>query len=124
VSFWILIIPAFWYAGSPIQLGIAPVIAVIWKFVVAALLAGGATAMIFGGLASFAAPTSLIGAIIQIAKISLLFGALYLGAVFLLHKGFEPLHQVIRLLQEMMPGRRTPKAPPVDLPANSAQVIT
>jgi PST family polysaccharide transporter len=124
VSFWILIIPAFWYAGNPIQLGIAPVIAVIWKFVVAALLAGGATAMIFGGLASFAAPTSLIGAIIQIAKISLLFGALYLGAVFLLHKGFEPLHQVIRLLQEMMPGRRTPKAPPVDLPANSAQVIT
>jgi PST family polysaccharide transporter len=124
VSFWILIIPAFWYAGNPIQLGIAPVIAVVWKFVVAALLAGGATAMIFGGFASFAAPTSLIGAIIQIARISLLFAALYLGAVFLLHRGFEPLHQVIRLLQEMMPGRRSSKASTVDLPPSSAQVVS
>jgi PST family polysaccharide transporter len=124
VSFWILIIPAFWYAGNPIQLGISPVIAVVWKFVVAALLAGFATAMIFGGFASFATPTSLIGAIVRITKISLLFGSLYLGAVFLLHRGFEPLYQVIRLLQEMMPGRRPAKASAVDLPPNPAEVIS
>jgi PST family polysaccharide transporter len=122
VSFWILLLPAFWYAGKPIQFGVGPVIGVIWKFVVAALAAGGATAVIFGGLASFAAPTSFFGAIIQIVKISLLFAALYLGAVFILHRGFEPMHQVIRLLQEMMPGRRSPKTSAVNVPANSAQV--
>jgi len=124
VSFWILIIPAFWYAGRPIQFGIAPVIAVVWRFVVAALLAGSVTAMIFGGLASFAAPPSLIGAIVRIAKISLLFGCFYLGAVIMLHSGFGPLHQVVGLLREMMPGRRSSKASAVDLPPNSAQVIT
>jgi PST family polysaccharide transporter len=124
VSFWILIIPAFWYAGRPIQFGVAPVIAVVWRFVVAALLAGFITAMIFGGLASFEAPSSLIGAILRIAKISLLFGAFYLGAVFLLHGSFEPLHQVVGLLREMMPGRRPAKASAVDLPPNPAEVIS
>ena len=124
VSFWVLIIPAFWYAGRPIQFGVAPVIAVVWRFVLAALLAGCVTAMILGGLTSFAAPASLVGAIIQIAKTSLLFGALYLGAVFILHRGFEPLHQVLRLLQEMMPGRRPAKGSGVDLPSNPAEVIS
>jgi polysaccharide transporter, PST family len=124
VSFWILIIPAFWYAGRPIQFGVAPVIAVVWRFVVAALLAGFITAMIFGGLASFEAPSSLIGAILRIAKVSLLFGAFYLGAVFLLHGSFEPLHQVVGLLREMMPGRRPVKASGVDLPPNPAEVIS
>jgi PST family polysaccharide transporter len=123
VSFWILLLPAFWYAGRPIQFGVAPVIAVIWRFVVAALVAGFVTAMIFGGLATFAAPTSLIAAITRISEISLLFAAFYLGAVFILYRGFEPMHQVIRLLQEMMPGRRSTKTSAVDLPPNSAQVI-
>jgi O-antigen/teichoic acid export membrane protein len=124
VSFWILVVPAFWYAGKPIQFGVAPVIAVVWRFVVAALLAGFVTAMILGGLSTFAAPQNLIAAILRIAQVSLLFGAFYLGAVFILHRGFEPLHQVIRLLQEMMPGRRSPKASAVELPAGPAQVIT
>ncbi len=124
VSFWILIIPAYWYAGKPIQLGIAPVLAVIWRFVVAAMLAGIATAMIFGGLASFAAPPNVIGAIVRIAKIGVLFSAFYLGAVIALHSGFGPLHQVVGLLREMMPGRRSSKASAVDLPSNSAQVPT
>ena len=124
LSFWILTIPAFWYAGRPIQFGIAPVIAVVWRFVVAALLAGGGTAMIFGGLASFDAPPSLIGAIMRMAKISVLFAALYLGAVIILHRGFGPLHQVAGLLREMMPGRGSSKALAVDLPSNSAQVIS
>jgi polysaccharide transporter, PST family len=122
LSFWILTIPAFWYAGRPIQFGIAPVIGVVWRFVVAALAAGCVTAMILGGLASIDGPPSLIGAIIRIARTSLLFGVLYLGAVIILHRGFEPLHQVVRLLREMMPGRKPSKAPAVALAPKSAQV--
>jgi len=124
LSFWILTLPAFWYAGKPIQLGIVPVIAVVWRFVVAALVAGFGTAMIFGGLATFAAPPSLIGAFLRIAKISLSFGVLYLAAVALLHRGFGPAHQVLGLMREMLPGRGSSKAPLVDLPTTSATVIT
>jgi len=103
LSFWILIIPAFWYAGSPIHLGIAPVIAVVWRFVVAAVLGGYLTALLIRWLTSFAAPLSLIGGIIRIAKISLLLGFFYLSAVIILNKSCEPLYQIVRLLREMMP---------------------
>jgi PST family polysaccharide transporter len=124
VSFWILVIPAFWYAGKPIEFGVGPVIAVVWRFVVAALAAGWVAAMILGGSASFAAPTTMIAAIIAIARTSLLFGVLYLGAVILLHGGFGPVYQVGRLMQQMMPGSRAPKAPAVGLRPNSAQVTS
>jgi hypothetical protein len=121
VSFWALILPGFWYAGKPIDFGVGPVIAVTWRFVVAAFAAGCVTVMIFGGLASFAQPTGLIDAVMRIAKISVLFSALYLGAVIILYRGFAPLYQVVGLLGEMLPGRRTSK---VGLPQSSAQATT
>ena len=45
-SFWILTIPAFWYAGRPIRFGITPVVAAVWKYILASLLAGCASAAI------------------------------------------------------------------------------
>ena len=45
-SFWILTIPAFWYAGRPIHLGIKPMVDAVWKYVVAALLAGCGAALV------------------------------------------------------------------------------
>jgi len=106
LSLCILTIPALWYAGRPIHLGIAPVIDAIWKYVAASLLAGCATAVITGGLLSFVAASNSIGAIARIAKISFLLGVLYVGAVIILHRGSEPLTQVTDLLREMMPGRK------------------
>ena len=110
LSLLILTMPALWYAGRPIHFGIAPMIAVVWKFVVAALVAGCVTAMIVGGLASFAAPLSLIGAIMRIVKISLLFGVSYISLVIILHRSYKPLYQVAGLLREMMARGRSSKA--------------
>jgi PST family polysaccharide transporter len=102
-SFWILTIPAFWYAGKPIQLGIAPVVAAVWKYLVASLLAGCASAAIVGKMSSFYAASSSIRAMVSIATTSVLFGSLYIGAVILLHGGYAPLYQVVGLLREMIP---------------------
>ena len=41
VSFWVLTLPAIWYAGRPIGLGVGPVIAVIWRYIAAALGGSG-----------------------------------------------------------------------------------
>ena len=41
-SYWILAIPALWYAGRPALLPIRRVIETVWRFVVASALAGGA----------------------------------------------------------------------------------
>lgn len=109
VSFWILAIPAFWYAGKPINLGITSVIATVWKYLVASASAGFASAAI---LMKYSVPASgSLGTLIHIAIISLLFGTLYLSAVILLHQGFTPLSQVVRLLQEMIPGNMFSRSP-------------
>lgn len=112
LSLLILTIPALWYAVRPIDLGIAPMIAAVWKSVVASLLASCATALIVGGFGSWAPASNLIEAATRIAKTSLLFGILYIFAVTILHRSFTPLYQVAGLLREMMPWNRSPKASP------------
>jgi PST family polysaccharide transporter len=124
LSFWILTFPSFWYAGKPVGLGVGPVIAVVWRFIAAALAAGFATVLSFGGFSAFGAPGSMFDAISRMVRVSLLFAALYLGAVILLHRGFGPVNQVVRLLQEMMPGRKASKSSAVNLPPGSAEAAT
>jgi hypothetical protein len=113
-SFWILTLPAFWFAGRPIQLGIAAVVGVVWKYLVASLLAGCtcfAFVQRFPQLMEMAGP---LGAFTRIATISTLFGTLYLGAVVMLYRGFAPLLQVVRLLRDMLPRSSTQSLPQDD----------
>jgi polysaccharide transporter, PST family len=106
-SFWTLTIPALWYAGKPIQFRMAPVLGVIWKYVAASLLASCATLIVGRIIPSlFSAPHIFRQAVAGIATISVMFIALYLGAVVLLHRGLTPLHQVARLLREMISLRK------------------
>src|SRR5260370_29051928 len=74
LSFWVLTIPAMWYAGRPIQLGIATVIAAIWKYLLASLLAGGASVGISRQLPSFVAASGSIVALAPSPMVSTLFG--------------------------------------------------
>lgn len=110
-SFWILTIPALWYAGRPIHFGIGPVLAAVWKYFLASLLAGCGTAVIIGGLRSFVVASSWVEVLARIALASSLFGILYLSAVVLLHRGCAPLYQVARLLREMVPWANSQKPP-------------
>ena len=107
-SFWILTLPSLWYAGWPIKLGIGPVVAIAWRYVVASWLAGGLTEVIIYRLPSSIVAPNAVAAVARIAATSLMFGVLYLGAVVLLHGGFAPLVQLSRLVREMVPrGRST-----------------
>src|SRR5437667_12520430 len=111
-SFWILTIPALWYAGRPARLGIASVIAAVWKYPLASALAGCTSAVIIQGIPPFVVASGVVGAVARIMMISLLFGALYLGAVILLHRGCAPLYLVARLLREMVPWSRLSTSSP------------
>lgn len=110
VSFFVLMLPAFWYAGKPIGFGVAPVLAVVWRFFVASVAAGCSAAWLFHVMPSFATAPSALGALERLVSISLLFLALYLGAVVALHRGLEPLRQANRLVGDLLPNR-TPKDP-------------
>jgi O-antigen/teichoic acid export membrane protein len=102
-SYFVLITPAFWYAGKPIEFGFAPVLATIWKYLVASLLAGCASAAIAKAILSTVSASSAMGALIRMVTISSLFLVLYLTAVILLHGGCAPLYQFILLLRGMLP---------------------
>ena len=109
VSFWILLIPAFWYAGRPIGLGVSSLIAAVWRYAAASLLAGLATAAIIRGTPISASPTGAEAALEAIIIVSALFVTLYLGAVITLHGGFAPIRQLTSLLRELVPTRRAPR---------------
>jgi len=87
VSFFILMFPAFRYAGEPIKLGIAPIFAIIWKFFVASVVAACSTAWLIH-MVQFEATPGALGALARFLSTSLLFLLLYISAVVALHRGF------------------------------------
>ncbi|PYX05711.1 MAG: hypothetical protein DMG88_20660 [Acidobacteria bacterium] len=100
-SFWILTLPALWYAGRPIQLGIGPILASVWKYALAALLAGYGS----GFILQIHSPAAVSGpgeTFVRIGTVSLLFLALYIAVVVSLYRGCEPLYRVGRLLPAMV----------------------
>jgi len=78
------------------------VIGAVWKYVLASALAGCASAVIIRGIPSLAVASGSMGAIGRIVVISVLFGALYLCAVILFHRGCDPIRHVAALLHDMV----------------------
>lgn len=114
VSFWLLTAPAMWYAGRPIGLGVAPILAVVWRYIAASLLAGLASGLILSRLASLSRAAGASGATLRIALVSISFGCLYLFAIVLLYRGISPLRRLVGLLREMVSaaGARRPAVAP------------
>jgi O-antigen/teichoic acid export membrane protein len=109
ISYWILLIPAFWYAGRPIGFGVSVLVTSIWRYTAAALVSGIATAAIIRGGPLWNSPSGT-GAALGATIISALFIALYLAAVILLHRGLAPLRQLVGLLSELAPSRKVSTA--------------
>jgi O-antigen/teichoic acid export membrane protein len=105
VSCWVLAIPALWYAGRPSRLRAASIVGAVWRYVVASGLAALTAAMIVRQIPMLVAASGWMGAVDRSVIVTLLFGALYLVAVILLHGGCEPLHQIAGLLRDMLPAR-------------------
>jgi len=104
LSSWILVFPAFWYAGKPICLRITSIADVIWKYVVASLFAGCVSATVIGKIASLLSPSGSLAAL-QVLIGCLTFGALYLGAIVVLYGGYTPLREITDILRDMIPSR-------------------
>jgi len=115
VSFWVLTIPAMWYAGRPIGLGVAPIIDVVWRYVVASLLAGLACYAIFSRIVFLSNAPGALGAVERTVFISIGFIGLYLGAIIILYRGLSPLKRLAGLLREMVPVARGKRAGHVTL---------
>jgi len=106
VSSLILTLPAFWYAGKPIQLGATAVLATIWKYVLASLLAGSACFAITRELPFLVATLAATGSLSRLLITSCLFVLLYFGGVILLHGGCDPFYQFASFARDIIPGGR------------------
>jgi PST family polysaccharide transporter len=105
LSYWILSIPAFWYAGRPLGFDVSSLIGAVWRYAGASLVAGLATAAIIRGTPFSGTPPDADAALWAIITISSLFVTLYLGVVILLHRGCAPLRQFASLLREVVTSR-------------------
>jgi O-antigen/teichoic acid export membrane protein len=105
VSLWILTIPAFWYAGKPIQLEVSSVLGSVWKFLLASVVSCTLCFMILRSIPflSFGAGTDLRSAIARLCTTSVLFLFLYVVAVIVLHRGPGPIQQFAGLIGELLP---------------------
>ncbi|MBS1806273.1 MAG: lipopolysaccharide biosynthesis protein [Acidobacteria bacterium] len=106
ISYWTLVIPAFWYAGRPIGFKASALVGAIWRYSVAALAAGLISAAILRQTSLWATHSSTSAAFGAACIVSLLFLSLYLVFVILLHGGISPLKQLTGLLQELISSRR------------------
>ena len=107
VSYWVLLIPAFWYAGRPIQFGAYDLLAVVWRYALAALAAGWISTIVHRTLVFSGDPASVLYALEDIVVISVLFIALYLGVLIILYQGLSPLRQLRSFLEELVPVSQT-----------------
>lgn len=129
-SFWILTIPALWYAGRPIGLGVGPMLNAVWRFVAASVAAGIVTELIVERLPHLEAMGGVGGAALRIAVVSSFVAVLYVGAVVLLHGGLAPVRQIGLLIRDMLSRNRgddgpaTPgKRPPTSVLVNPATEV-
>ena len=104
-SYCILLIPAFWYAGRPIGFGASFLIAAVWRYGAASLLAGLVTVAVFRGTPIWVSPLEPSAALEATIIISAAFVAFYLGAVILLHWSFAPFRELASLLRDVAPRR-------------------
>lgn len=105
-SFWVLTVPAFWYAGEPIGLGVMPIITAVWRYLIASSVAGAATFLIMHRIPAFIGFSGSVAAAAGMLLVSTIFVILYLGAVMILHGGTAPIRQLVRLVAEMGPWRK------------------
>lgn len=90
-SLWLLLIPAFWYALSPVEIGVSSVVGVIWKYIAAALLAVLGYSWIAPRLGADGWSPSPHDLFWRIVWTLVLYTALYLGIAIALHRRWLPL---------------------------------
>lgn len=123
-AYWVLAFPALWYAGRPIKLDISPVIATVWRYIVASLVALGISAWVLSVVpSSMEAQTTWLAAAVRVAVLTTGFAVLYLSAVVCLHWGVAPIKQFTSLVREMLSRERTEEFAAEAVPASAAASV-
>jgi O-antigen/teichoic acid export membrane protein len=104
-SFFLLMIPGFWYAGRPIELSVKPIISSIWRFFAASVIAGLLSFLIVQGFEKPFLVSSIGAAATRLVIVSVIFFGLYLLAVIGLHGSMKPIKETISLIRDLLPSK-------------------
>jgi PST family polysaccharide transporter len=107
ISMHLLILPALWFAGRPLQLSVGFFVKPIWRHWVAAL----ATCLVVFGLGQVTWGGSPHASLSQLVWLSAECTAMYALLVVLLHGGITPFRRLFDMLFDMR-HKRTPSAVP------------
>ena len=110
LAYWMLTVPALWFAGRPIGLQVGTLLSGIWRFVLASMLAGVTTQILLVQYASLSQAPGFRGAALRVVFVSLLFVLLYLAGIVALHRGLSPVRKMRGLLKEMASVAKQPGA--------------
>ena len=105
-SFWLLTIPAIWYAGKPIELSIVRVFSACWRFFLASFITVGLTTLAMNNIPHLAEWTGIYAATLRILLASLIACLVYVATVAILSGGFAPMSQFIDFVKEMIEARK------------------
>ena len=122
VSFWVLTLPAMYYAGKPIGLGVGPVLQAVWRYIAASLIACVLTYLSLSREIVREHNGSTGEAALRVVLLSLGFAILYLSAIVALHRGLTPLRTLTGLLREMVSPAKPMNAPTAD--RNGSKTVT
>ena len=109
-SYFLLMFPSLWYAGKPIGLGMQAILAAIWRFFLASVVAGCTTALIADAMPRFTTVPGTPAALFRVISVSAVFSALYLGCVIALYRGMKPINETIGLLRDFLPEHKVKAA--------------
>lgn len=102
LSFWMLTIPAMWYAGKPIDLGVTWILQAVWRYFAASLVAGFLSWQLMVRWIALPNAQTTPYAALRVLWMTISFVVLYIGAIVLLHGGFAPMRHLLRLLRDMV----------------------
>lgn len=115
-SYFLLMLPAFWFAGKPIGMGIKDVVGSIWRLFVASVGAAFVTAWLLkiASVHGIGMNGGAWGALARLTAVSCVFAAFYSGAVIALYRGLEPFNQTLDVLRDLLPSRADRHQPALD----------
>ncbi|PYR62550.1 MAG: hypothetical protein DMF91_06305 [Acidobacteria bacterium] len=123
-SFYILTLPALWYAGRSIDLKVSAVLGSVWKSCLSAIAGALVSWSVVSRFDTTAEAFGVAGALARIAASFALCTSVYLVAIVVLHRGITPISQFVRLVYDMIPRVSSPNTtasdsyPPIPLSAD------
>ena len=105
IEIYILALPSLWYAGKIINLSITSLLSSVWRYFVAALLAGLLSFAILYKLDYAATIFTNLNVFIRIVAASTLCLALYLIFIILLYQSLNPIKNFLSTAYQMRPKR-------------------